>query len=121
MTPLRILILSALLMVGLGWHGVRANNPSVGGENITVLREDFKLLNGISNKKTFHSGKCQMGLFSKWRLSVEQIVNVYGNDEYREAWSSKSSKLGSGTYYAKLNQDDGSLVIYKTQSGNDVI
>ena len=121
MIPLRILILSALFTLGLDWHVVCANSPSVEGENVTVLREDIKLWNGSSNQKTYHSGKCRMGLSSKGRLFVERKVNVYGNDEYREAWSSKSSKLGSGNYYAKINQDDGSLVIYKTQSGNDVV
>ena len=121
MIPLRTLIVSALSTLGLEWHVVRANSPSVVGENVTVLREDIKLLNGSSAQKTFHGGTCRMGLSSKGRLFVERKVFVDGNDEYREAWSSKSSKLGSGTYYTKINQDDGSLVIYKTKSGNGVV
>ena len=121
MIPLKKFISYALIILGLDWHVVPANSVLVEGENVTVLRDEDKLRSGSLNQKTFHGGKCRLGLTSKGKLYVDRKVDVYGNEQYEEAWSSLSSKLGSGSYYAKIDQDDGSLVIYKSQSAGDKV
>jgi len=121
MIPLKTFISYGLLILGLDWHVFPENGVFVEGETVTVLQDDDKFRSGSLNQKTFHGGKCRLGLTSKGKLYIDRILDGYGYEQYQEAWSSKLSDFGSGDYYAKINQDDGSLVIYKSQSAGDKV
>jgi len=122
MIQLKKLSSYALLILGLDWHVVPVNSVLIEGENVTVLRDEGKFRSGYLNTKTFHGGKCRVGLSHRFgNLYVERGVDVYGYLQHETFFSSSSSNLGPGNYYAKINQDDGSLVIYKSQSSGDKV
>jgi len=121
MIPLRILTLYTFLTLGLDCYDVQANSPDLYGENVTVLLDEDKFLSGSSNRKTFHGGKCRMAITGKGNLFIERNVDLYGDEQYEVTWNSLASRFGTGSYYAKIDQEDGSLVIYKFLSEGDVV
>ena len=121
MVSMRGITVSALLLQVLISTAVLAKSQFVDSDAETVLINDETLLSASSNETIFHDGYCAVGLTTEGRLYVGRKVDAYGYYPYTEAWSTKSSDLGSGDYYAKINQDDGSLEIYKSQSEGDKV